>query len=147
MVDAESVERRLRRIADEIGALRDIAEGGRSPFMDDEMVRTAAERHLQVAIQAAADVANHILAEDSDLTPEDYGAAFVALAKLGVIDQGLAERLRAAAGLRNVLVHLYLDVDPDRVWEAIEGLDDLEAFAAVVERYLERGSSPGPRTP
>lgn len=147
MVDAESVERRLHHIGIQVGALRDIAERGRDSFMTDELVRTAAERFLQVAIQAAADVANHILAEDSDLTPDDYGAAFVALAKLGVIDQELAERLRAAAGLRNVLVHLYLDVDPDRVWEAIESLDDLEAFAAAVERYLARGSNPGPRPP
>lgn len=48
-----------------------------------------------------------------------------------------AARLRAAAGLRNVLVHGYLDVDPARVWEHLGELDDLEAFARGVHTLLE----------
>lgn len=138
MVDAEAVEARLRRMGTKIAFLREVAARGRDRFLADEMPQAAAERALQIAIQAALDVANHILAEDSDVTPEDYGAAFTALDPLGVIDRELAERLRAAAGLRNVLVHMYLEVDATKVWEAIESLGDLEAFAEAIERYLDR---------
>lgn len=138
MVDAEAIERRLRHMATQLAGLRETGARGREAFMSDELTQAASERRLQVAIQAALDVANHILAEDSDVTPEDYGAAFVELGKLGVVDAELAERLRTAAKLRNVLVHMYVEVDLDRVWEAIERLDDLEAFAAAIERYLEK---------
>lgn len=102
MVDAETVERRLRHMAH----LRDIGAQGRDAFMSDEMVQAAAERRLQVAIQAALDVANHILAEDSDVTPDEYAAAFVELGKLGVIDKDLADRLGSAAGQRNPGTHV-----------------------------------------
>lgn len=100
------------------------------------MVRTAAERDLQLALQAMIDIAVYILAEDSSRTPEDYGGAFLAIAELGVIDPELAARLRSAAGMRNLLVHDYLALDPARVWDGIEHIDDLVAFGAAVERYL-----------
>ncbi|HWB70833.1 MAG TPA: HepT-like ribonuclease domain-containing protein [Egibacteraceae bacterium] len=73
---------------------------------------SAGERHLQLANQSAIDIAMHVLAEDSAETPEDYGAAFTLLARHGVLDDNLANRLSLAAGLRNILVHGYLDVDP-----------------------------------
>ncbi|MBI4729032.1 MAG: DUF86 domain-containing protein, partial [Acidobacteria bacterium] len=40
--------------------------------------------------------------------------------RLGIIEPDLAERLRAVAGLRDVLVHAYLEVGPARIWEHIE---------------------------
>jgi uncharacterized protein YutE (UPF0331/DUF86 family) len=121
-----------------VQALRAIERGGREDFLATEGLRTQAERHLQLAIQCAIDVAVHILAEDSTITPEDYGSAFVALAEMDVLNTDLADRLRLAAGLRNVLVHAYTDVDPERVWTHLSRLEDLEAFAAAVERYLTR---------
>jgi uncharacterized protein YutE (UPF0331/DUF86 family) len=139
LVDPESVIRRLRHLGVQLKLLSEIGARGRETFDRDELVRLAAERALQVAIQAAADIANHVLAEDSDVTPEDYGSTFSALADLGVIDRDLARRLRAAAGLRNVLVHVYVDIDPDLVWAAVTQTDDLAAFAAAIERYVAVG--------
>ncbi|HXF57650.1 MAG TPA: HepT-like ribonuclease domain-containing protein [Actinomycetota bacterium] len=40
--------------------------------------------------------------------------------------------------VRNLLVHLYLQVDPERLWEALGHLEDLEGLAAAVEAYLGR---------
>lgn len=55
-----------------------------------------------------------------------------------MIDSGLADRLGAAAGTRNVLVHAYLEVDHDEIWKALDQLDDLRAFAAAALRAVER---------
>lgn len=139
LVDAESVERRLRFMGEQIAKLRDIQKRGRGAYEEDELLRLASERALQLAIQAATDIANHVLAEDTDVTPEDYGAAFRALAPLGIVESPLAERLASAAGLRNILVHMYLDLDRNRVWEAIGRVDDLVEFAVAIERYVAQG--------
>lgn len=137
MVDRESVRRRLREIDRRVGLLDAIASGGRSAFLDDLGIQAQAERHLQLAIQVTIDVALHVVAESSAATPETYGLAFVLLADQGVVDQALAARLRQATGLRNILVHAYLEVDPSLVWEHLGRLDDLRAFAASVEASLE----------
>jgi uncharacterized protein YutE (UPF0331/DUF86 family) len=66
--------------------------------------------------------------------PRDYGDAFRVLAEVGVLDAALAERMVALAGARNLIVHLYAEVDDDRLARAVRdgGLDDLSAFAATV---------------
>jgi len=49
--------------------------------------------------------------------------------------------MEGLAGLRNVLVHLYLDVDEERVWEILQNdLDAIEECAAALSR-ASRGSS------
>ncbi|MBI4728351.1 MAG: DUF86 domain-containing protein [Acidobacteria bacterium] len=119
-----------------MGALGAIRAGGRAAFLADEGVQAQAERHVQLAVQSAIDVALHIVAEASAATPEEYGAGFIELGRLGIIAPDLAERLRAAAGLRNVLVHAYLDVDPARIWEHIEDVGDLRDFAAAIDAFV-----------
>ena len=78
----------------------------------------------------------HVVADDTDRTPDDYGSAFLMLAEIGVVGPELADRLRLATGLRNLLVHAYLDIDPDRLWAHLDHLDDLDAFALAVTEYL-----------
>jgi uncharacterized protein YutE (UPF0331/DUF86 family) len=39
------------------------------------------------------------------------------------------------SAMRNVLVHAYLDVDDDKVWDALAHLDDLREFAVIVQRF------------
>jgi uncharacterized protein YutE (UPF0331/DUF86 family) len=47
-------------------------------------------------------------------------------------------RLGDAAGLRNLLVHDYGDIDHARLWDSLGELDDLRSFATAAER-LARG--------
>ena len=136
MVDREVVRRRLRQIDQRVGALREIARRSHEAFLSDYGLQAAAERHLQVAIQATLDIALHVLAEDSAQTPDDYGSAFALLAQEGVIPGSLAERLRPAAGLRNILVHAYLDVDPRQLLLHLDDVDDLTEFARHIEYYI-----------
>ena len=136
MVDAESVRRKLREVERRLVALHTISDLGREAFLSGGELQSLAERHLQVALQAAIDVANHIVAEDSAQTPEDYGSTFVLLADMRVIDAELAGRLRSAAGLRNILVHAYADVDAATLWDRLTELDDLVRYVDACERYV-----------
>ncbi len=136
MVDPETVRLRLAQIDRRAALLRDIEAGGRDRFLGDVHLQAEAERHLQLAIQAAIDAANHVLAEDFPDTPSSYREVFELLARRGVLEADLAGRLVEAVGLRNILVHGYLDVDPARIWEALARLEDLEALASRLEGYL-----------
>ncbi len=92
-------------------------------------------RHLvQTAAQICIDLANHVIASDGLRVPKDYGDAFRVLAEAGVLDPGLAEHMVSLAGARNLIVHLYAEVDDERLARAVRegGLDSLSAFAARV---------------
>jgi len=139
LVEPERVQRRAREIGRRLGLIDALLPLGREILLADANSSAAVERHLQIAIQAAIDIAVHLLSEDVDRTPESYGHAFRLLVEPGVLAPGLAARLSDAAGLRNILVHDYLDLDPDQLWSALQGLDDLREFTDAVQAYLDRG--------
>jgi len=52
----------------------------------------------------------------------------------------LASQLVGWAGLRNVLVHVYLDIDHERIFEILQSdLDQLQRFAEAVARTVSDG--------
>jgi uncharacterized protein YutE (UPF0331/DUF86 family) len=93
---------------------------------------------VQAAAQAAIDLANHVIASEGWRVPQDYGDAFTVLAEHHVITQELGMKLRGLAGLRNLLVHLYDEIDDERVArEAKSGLPDLSAIAQAVAKLVQ----------
>jgi len=66
---------------------------------------------LQTAIQAALDVASHVVAARRLGEPETNRVLFDLLAEDGWIAPRLTASLRAMAGFRNILVHGYQTVD------------------------------------
>ena len=68
------------------------------------------EHTLQVAIQAALDVASHIVSDRRLGEPRTNRELFDLLQRDGWLEDPLASTLRNMAGLRNVLVHGYTEV-------------------------------------
>ena len=106
-------------------------------FTRDHLIVAAAERNSQIAIQAALDVSSIVLAYQQALLPKRYSDLFPALAEIDVLPADFAQRLVPMAKFRNVLVHLYLEVDRKRVHRYLqENLDDFEIFARHVSEWL-----------
>ena len=123
MVDADRV-RRLLVMLERYRAL--LAEDAPDPFRRRHLVQTAA--------QICIDLANHVIASDGLRVPRDYGDAFRVLAESGVLDPALAERMVSLAGARNLIVHLYAEVDDERLARSVRegGLTDLSDFASRI---------------
>jgi uncharacterized protein YutE (UPF0331/DUF86 family) len=136
LVDAESINSRLERLDELIGELDAISAAGHNAYMERWRTRLAAEHALQLAIQTCIDVSAHVVSELGLKAPADYRGVFESLQPAG-LDAKLAERLAAAAGMRNILVHGYLDVDDEVVWNALARLDDLRELAAAVQRMID----------
>ena len=95
------------------------------------------EHTLQVAIQAALDVASHIVSDERLGEPQTNRDLFDLLARAAWIDTRLAEPLKNMAGFRNILVHGYADVDLGVVRSVLElHLDDLATFVAAIRPRL-----------
>jgi uncharacterized protein YutE (UPF0331/DUF86 family) len=123
---------------DSVNALRELRPLTYDEFISEHVLVSAAERDLQIAIQAAPDIGSIILADQQANVPASYSDISPALAEIGIIPPEFAQSLIAMAKFRNVLVHLYLEVDPKRVYRNIqEHLDDFENFARYVSDWLQ----------
>jgi uncharacterized protein YutE (UPF0331/DUF86 family) len=96
-----------------------------------------AERNLQTAIQCVLDIANHLLADRKIGMPDDHKKIFTMLAVQNILPADLCDRLSQMAGLRNVLVHEYLDVNHHLVYQAMtRELADFEEFIKAVTNLI-----------
>jgi uncharacterized protein YutE (UPF0331/DUF86 family) len=99
---------------------------------DESMLNDVCFDLLQ-AIQACIDLAVHACSHEALGTPETPATAFALLEKHHIIGAALSGRLARAAGLRNLIVHRYGDLDTARLAQAIaDGMNDLEDFAAAL---------------
>src|SRR2546428_12170093 len=95
------------------------------------------EHTLQIAIQAALDVASHIVSDERLGEPRTNRELVDLLERNGWIAPDLAVPLRRMVGFRNILVHGYETVDVAVVREVVEHrLDDLLRFAHVIRSRL-----------
>lgn len=137
MTDAELVAKKLAVVETSCRELRELARPER--IHADLRERRFVEHTLQVAIQAALDVASHIVSDDRLGEPDTNRELFGLLEHSGWLDAELARRLERMAGFRNVLVHGYADVNLHIVEDAARsGPADLERFAAVVRGAIGR---------
>jgi uncharacterized protein YutE (UPF0331/DUF86 family) len=98
-----------------------------------------AERYLERIIGRMIDINYHLITESGHPPPTDYYQSFIELTALGVLDQDFARRMASSAGLRNRLVHEYNEIDPRKIYEAVQqSLQDLPEFLRSVHEYADR---------
>jgi uncharacterized protein YutE (UPF0331/DUF86 family) len=139
MVDADLVAAKLAALNDRVDRVR-----AHRTDSDDEL---AADRdkldivsfNLMLAVQACADIASHVIADEGWTAAKTLADGFQRLADQGVLEQDTAETMKKAVGLRNVVAHGYVRVDVPMVHRAAtDGLDGISAFSRQVARWLER---------
>lgn len=124
----------LEGYSKELRAFRKIPE---DRYVEEPALHHLAERYLHLACEAVLDIAHHVISDQGLRQAENYRDAMHVLAEEGLVEQELAERLEEWMGFRNVLVHLYLDIDHRRTWAFIQNdLEDLEGFAAAMGALL-----------
>lgn len=135
MTDPALVGKKLAQIETCLSDLRRLARP--EALESDIRERRFVEHTLQVAIQAALDVASHIVSDQRLGEPQTNRDLFDLLAKASWIDPAQADPLKNMAGFRNILVHGYADVDLGVVRSVLEShLDDLATFAVTIRRRL-----------
>ncbi|WP_018877739.1 HepT-like ribonuclease domain-containing protein [Thioalkalivibrio sp. ALE28] len=122
--------------------VRELKELARPEQLESDVrERRFVEHTLQLAIQAALDVASHWVSERRLGEPESNRQLFFLLAWDDVIESDLAEVLAAMAGFRNILVHGYQSVDPAKVRLILtDHLNDLEVFCMAMAGTVRKTS-------
>ena len=92
---------------------------------------------MHLLVECASDILNHILADRGLAPAASYADTFAQAGSQGVLDVGLAEKLKASAKMRNRLVHMYSDIDDKIVFDAIKYfLQDFAEFTRQAASLL-----------
>jgi uncharacterized protein YutE (UPF0331/DUF86 family) len=140
MTDVGLLAKKLAQIETCLRELNTLLEP--KEIVEDLRAERFAEHTLQIAIQAALDVASHIVSDERLGEPRTNREIFEILARNGWLPASLVGALRQMVGFRNILVHGYEIVDPRIVKEVVETrLGDLQAFVDEIRRRLDGDAS------
>jgi len=133
MVKPDVAGRKLARASEWLDSAEEILARPSEEFLDDTKGRDLASFYLFLAIQECIDLAAHWVADARWGSPDEAGGAFELLADHRAINRALAQKLRGAVGLRNLIAHGYSLVDHGRIQnEYREGVKALRKFLALV---------------
>lgn len=111
---AEYVEEALTILAEKQSIDRETYQSSREQ-------RAIVEREFQTAIEACIDIAGLLLRALDVPMPETYAQRFPLLEEHDILSPETSERMRKAAGFRNILVHRYGDaIENETVYEHLQ---------------------------
>ncbi len=137
MVCKKVIKKRLERLEQALRRLESKKDVRLDEFLENWEIHSAVIREFQVAIEACIDIGNHIISEKGWESPESYKDVVEILAKYGVISQDFKEVFKQMIAFRNVIVHEYIRLDLEIVYENLKKLEDFRRFVKFIMKFLE----------
>ena len=98
--------------------------------------RNAVERSLQVLVEMAVGSSKHLLKARGRPVPSEARAAVERVYEMLGITDPPADVLRGAVGMRNAIIHDYLNLDWSLVEEVLRG-----RRYTIIERYITKATA------
>lgn len=136
-LNPDLVRNRCREITDSLARLEKIALMSKEAFLQDQDSKDIASYRLLIAIEAALNLCYHISSKKLNKVPESYADCFQLVCEAGLIPAALSGNLQKMARFRNLLVHVYWDLDEETLYTIIASdLDDLRKYCDAVVLLL-----------
>jgi uncharacterized protein YutE (UPF0331/DUF86 family) len=131
MIQRIVLSKRLDIVENYVSALAKYSEMSEVDFLSSNERVLASERYLHLTIEALCDIGNHIIADQKLGNVDVLRDIPRILAKNSIIPDPLAQKWLDMIGLRNILVHNYLEIDTKYIYNIIKNnLDDITKIVA-----------------
>jgi uncharacterized protein YutE (UPF0331/DUF86 family) len=137
MARPEVIRKRLNKLDQYLAVLRNLQRYERDEFLSNPERYGSAERFLHLAIEALLDMGNHVIADESLGVVDWYSDVPKIFLEKGMISPELCEKWVRMIGFRNTLVHGYIDIDRDIVYDVLKNrLGDIEELKRLFAGFL-----------
>jgi len=138
MIDKQIVYSRIQEIEDSLDRLKKIGEVEEEVFVADNNLKDIASYRLLIIIEASISICQHICAREIHKAPESYADCFSLLEKNNIITKDISVRLQQMARFRNMLIHIYWDIDYSLVHQIIKKRmnDTKEFISQIAKKFL-----------
>jgi len=131
------IEDKTKEIEQYLDELLTIVPDSLDIYKNDIKIKAACERYFEKIIESIVNLTFLIIKDKNLKIPEEDKEAFDILYKEGIIKKKLADRLKEAKGMRNILAHEYGKVDDEIVFNSItfELENDIKEFLKEIKTW------------
>lgn len=140
-LNLEMITERLTELQESLEKLRALQKTSRGKFLakgsDEQYIMRAA---LHIVLQALLDVALHLSTRIPGLPvrAEPYRETIKKLSEAGVISSEFLSIAEKMANYRNRLVHFYLEITPDELYDILTNhLEDIAEFKRQLAKFVD----------
>lgn len=138
MIDHQTVQELLQTLSEYNEDLRTYQRLSHDEVVTNRHSQSMIRYAMQTAIQCLVDIANHLLVGGDLEQSTDSRSAILGLGRHGILPQDFAQQISGMAGLRNVIVHQYMTVDHELIYQFLQtSVDDFETFSQHIVAYLQ----------
>ncbi len=128
---------KLKHLEENINILRQIKQ---TVTLDELKVNKRYEWEVRYglleSIQVVIDIACKLSSQYNLGNPKNYKACVKLLQEHGYLSNAVAENVIGMVGLRNLLVHEYIEIDEEKLYHFLDQLDDFISFALEMKDHL-----------
>jgi len=133
------ISSKLERLREYLKILRSYQSHSLKDLKNDITLRGAVERYLEISLESCLDIGEMIISKEKARKPETYREVIEILGEIGVLPEDFVDKFAPAAGFRNILVHMYAEIDIEKVYKYLQNnLDDINNFAKFIAEYLKK---------
>jgi uncharacterized protein YutE (UPF0331/DUF86 family) len=138
-LDPSIVQARLSIIRGLLDDLAEVDAAGQPPLAENRMLRHGVERILTQLMEHATAINERVVGARLQRVATSYWDSFELAEDCGLIDKQLRDDLLPTVGLRNVLVHEYLEIDLRKVVLAVPlALSCYRRYVQQVAEFVSR---------
>jgi uncharacterized protein YutE (UPF0331/DUF86 family) len=139
MIEPDVIASRLARINENRQLLATLSQTTFEEFVSNAFHTLGAEHAIQICTQSVIDICGYLVTElDLAMTSRQSDSP-VTLSRAGILPFDLAAGLSKMIGMRNIIVHEYLQVDLAEVYNVIQTrLGDYDRFSQCIVDCLTK---------
>lgn len=128
---------KLEQLGEYVSTLREYQQYDIEEIRSNRTLRGAIERYMEISLACMIDICEMIISTEKLRRPETYREVILVLGQYNILPEEFAKKLAPAAGFRNILVHMYADIDLGKLYSFLQNdIGDLELFAEYIAKYL-----------
>lgn len=128
---------KLEQLGEYVSTLKEYQHYDVEEIRNNRTLRGAVERYMEISLACMIDICEMVISSEKLRRPDTYREVILVLGEHDILPMEFAKKLAPAAGFRNVLVHMYTDIDLGKLYSHLQNdIDDLELFAEHIAKYL-----------
>jgi uncharacterized protein YutE (UPF0331/DUF86 family) len=135
-LERETLLYRLKNLEENIATLKSLKQKSLQEIQNNKLLEWSLRYGIFESIQIVIDISCHIANRYNLGVSNTYSECLENLYKYKYISKELKESLISAIGLRNILIHEYVKIDINKLYQFLNLTNDFKKFIDEIKEFI-----------